>query len=364
MLDDRGLQLSAENFPTLRADEERYCLPVVSPTRANPAQYAGVSFLWPKESSRRMFVSDQIIVLCPSFRVSIEELYHLPSCFLPKGTRVSADSILYSQDFAAIIGSSMNACAARREERDAEKNWLESTQEEVKRLNSSGKLEEAKVLERKRQEVLRRRQNEQSQQEHETSLQKVEEAMAKAEIGITSAPKVITQMSTTRARGPRTVVRETDPRIEYLNWWEVEYLLCATMARLRKDGPIIVTEEDPNMTKAHEARSALMHQIEKLFIGRVTSPPSLDRREALRSALEVPTDRCDTLAKLMKLFPRTRWEDLMTEEVGSSDEFSETASSTSTRTPDHSSTSTETPDAVSGGAHEECEDTTQSMKKE
>lgn len=316
-------------------------MPVIGSDMVKPSQCTALVLSWPQGSKRDNFVADQYLVLCPSFKVPISELYQLPPCYLPEGTRISSDGLLYAQDYLSIVGSLVNACAKRREDRDVETNWLESSREEVERLKKTNEPEKAKVLEKSRQEVIRRRQNEKAQQEHEKLLQKVEEGLAKVRMSVDASAKAAVSKVPKTVPRQRGTERGTDPRMRRLDWMETRLILCAAMARLKEDGPIVVSENDSDVPNGHLIRSMLKSDIVQLLDECRTLPPTTPKREALRTTLAMTEEQWDPLTRGDKLLGEPTWEDFKTKKDDGEDETSDTGSSTSYQTSSNSSEGTQ-----------------------
>lgn len=348
ILDCRKSHVEDERFLNLKNDNDKMVMPILASTLIAPSQCTALMLSNPDVKADLTYVSDQYVVLCPSFKVSTAELYELPPCYLPKGTRLSDDSIVHAQDYVSIIGSLVNACASRREKRDHEKNWLENSMTIIENLRKAGQIEEADKLERKRQATEHQRMRDLREQQYQELLQQIEKALRQINVSIDATskpapPKAPDTPSTVRrsARGISTqTAANVDPRIKLMNWLETQYLLCVAFARLKELGPVVFPQEDPEEADDEITRMMLDHCTRELLKDCTLSPPSSVVRDDLRAALNLAKEECDPVTRIMKLLPRPKWEDFMIKEATNGSETSCSSSSSTTEVSGESSQET------------------------
>lgn len=264
---------------------------MVASKTIDPAKCIGLVYSWPPGNARTNCPTDQYLVLCPSFKVSTNDLYELPP-----GTRICNDSLSHALYYASTSGSLVDTCAKKREQRDGEKNRLEAEKEEIDRLKAANKLEEARKIEAKHNEVLLQKAREEAQLEHDKLLQKIKERLDKVKTNIASLLNV-----------SKDGCPENN---ELLHWLECEILLCAAMADITKKGPPIRAKTLAEISCEVRERSRVA---EVIFLP-IEDPDRKYTKRALRDILRLTAQQCNPLLRMMKLSSRPKAEDFGTKQ--------------------------------------------------
>lgn len=282
-------------FSSLKDDRDTIKVPVIASKTIEPARCTAMVLQWPKGNARTKFASDHFVIVCPFFEVSIDDLYELPRCFLPKGTRICSDSLSQVRTYASAPGSFIRICAEERKLRDEEKNRIAALEEEARRLEAENEIKKAEQSRAELEALLLKRAKEAAQQNHEELLKQFNKDLERIKQKIASL---------------KDVLEKGRPKNEdLLHWLECETLLCAALANITAEGPVIYAENSVNVSPEETRRKRLM-----LFTQNAVEPSGPHEgsplsRKILREHLGLNAEQCNPLLRLMKLLSRPKIED-------------------------------------------------------
>lgn len=255
----------------------------------------GLAFSLPQGTHFTTCVAAQYLVLEPAFEVSIDDLYELPSCYMPIGTRACTQTVSCVNDYAWLIQSQIGKCASTRKAIETERIRLEELKAEEERLRAEEeKKERLRLQEARRQAAYK-------------------ELIRKAETGLEEIRE--TAFSIVTMAGPRLLdVLHTDTPYQIFDTvkWVQNYLLaCAVVAYFKQQGSI-PGADDEQVNAVHLKLSIdLVKAVNKVLASFQHCLPTIQSSTILRDMIGLTAKQSDPFVFLTHMPRWPTWEDFV-----------------------------------------------------
>lgn len=312
MRDGRISRKVQQRFPQLIADSKIVCGPLTVSKKKIIASNIPLRLLLPESQPRTRWLSNQFLILEPSFTVCLDDLYELPLCYLPRGTMAEFDAVPGVDSYKSKYSVRIAKCASEREARDAEPN-------RIKALRAAGEVEEANKLEAQLKARIARQRKEEGKQDHEELIRRVSTALK-------DIKNIVNDSATVLADGYST--QDSDHVASTIAWLESYLLMCVAMVRLQTKGPI--PRPDPevgSISIEQRSRSTLANAMDDALTKSCKSPAPCPDNTLLRRAIGPEAKACNPFSNLTHLATWPTWEEFLPREARDNEKATSSRSS-------------------------------------
>lgn len=154
---------------------------------------------------------------------------------------------------------------------------------------------------------MRQKAEEKAQQKHRELLQKTERALEKVKREIEKLTDITASAASRLMR-----IENYSRRVYLIEWLETQFLLCAALALLKAEQPVVYDDVLPEPGSIQEKRKKLDLAITCIFERLEYCLPNDELRFTLKSALRLTEHQCDPILRLLHFAPELTWQEFST----------------------------------------------------